>query len=595
MSELNQKWRRSQRVAEVSEAHLGQELCLMGWCAKQRDLGNIVFIMLRDRSGELQLVFDQDSPEQVLEEAKKLRSEYVIGVKGRLRERSAPNPEHPTGRYELQVSELILYSKSETPPFYIEDGDTARESLHLEYRYLDLRRPEMRDRIIFRSRFNKFTRDWFDREGFLEIETPYLVKSTPEGARDYLVPSRVHQGKFFALPQSPQILKQILMVSGFDRYMQIARCFRDEDLRADRQPEFTQIDAEMSFVEQEDVFNIVDRYFHDLFRELMDVELPQPLPRMSYAEAMRDYGSDKPDLRFGMKLIDVTEHARKIDFKVLQDNTQEGRSVLAIVAPQAEFSRRDLDRLTETVKTYGAQGLLWLACEAEPRSSFNKFMTPEWAEELCRLTGAEEGDYIFMVGDQTATARKALGALRLALGEQLGLIDEEAWRFVWVTDFPMFEYDEEIDGYVPAHHPFTSPLPEDRDKLQSEPWACRAQCYDIVLNGNELLSGSIRIHDADLQREIFDLLGMSEEEIQARFGFLLKAFRYGVPPHGGFAIGLDRLVMLMSKGKSIRDVIAFPKVQNSSCLMSEAPSSVPQADLDALGIEIQASVKEQDE
>ncbi|MDO5737713.1 MAG: aspartate--tRNA ligase [Eubacteriales bacterium] len=589
----DRKWRRTQRVAEVSEQDLGKELCLMGWCARQRDLGNIVFIVLRDRSGELQLVFDEEAGDGLVEQAKALRSEYVIGVKGVLRERESANPDMPTGKWELAVKDLIVYSKAETPPFYIEDTDNSRESLHLEYRYLDLRRPKMRDKMIFRHKFNKFTRDWFDAEGFLEIETPYLVKSTPEGARDYLVPSRVHQGKFFALPQSPQILKQILMVSGFDRYMQLARCFRDEDLRADRQPEFTQIDAEMSFVDQEDVFDVVERYFHDLFKELLDYDIQLPVQRMTYADAMRDYGTDKPDLRFDLKLVDITELVQDTDFRVLSANTKPGHRVVAIKVSGAEFSRREIDKLTEVVRTYGAKGLLWIQkTAAELRSSFSKQVTPELLGSIAEKMLVQEGDYIFIVGDEDLVASRALGQLRLELAKQLELIPENTWAPLWVIDFPMFEYDDELEAYVPAHHPFTSPLPEDRDKLRTEPENCRAQSYDFVLNGNELLSGSIRIHDADLQHEIFDLLGMSEEEIQKRFGFLIKAFRYGVPPHGGFAIGLDRLVMLMTNSDSIRDIIAFPKVQNSACLMSEAPSSVPEADIEALGLELKEAAKE---
>ncbi|MDO5733864.1 MAG: aspartate--tRNA ligase [Eubacteriales bacterium] len=593
MAEQLAGWKRSKRVAEVTAADLNSELCLMGWCSTQRDLGNILFLLLRDRSGELQLVFDEDSPRDLLEQAKKVRSEYVIAVKGTLRRRSAPNPELPTGLWELAVSELKILSTAETPPFYIDDEDKSRESLHLEYRYLDLRRPKMRERMIFRHRLTKFTRDWFDREGFLEIETPFLVKSTPEGARDYLVPSRVHPGKFFALPQSPQIFKQILMVAGLDRYMQIARCFRDEDLRADRQPEFTQIDVEMSFVDQEDVFAIAEAYFHDLFAELMAVDIPLPLPRLTWAEAMRRFGSDKPDMRFGMELKDITELAKELDFKVLSEHTVEGHSVQAIVAEKAKFSRKEIDRLSEVVKNYKAKGLLWLLNEDEVRGSFLKFVTPEWCERLFSEVNAEKGDYVFIVADQTEIARNAIGHLRLELAQCLDLIPKNSWNLLWVVDFPMFEYDEESQRYVPAHHPFTSPLPEDLDRLDTEPQNCHAQCYDLVLNGNELTSGSIRIHDSKLQHKIFDLLGLPETEIEERFGFLLKAFRYGVPPHGGFAIGLDRLLMLLTDSDSIRDVIAFPKVQNSSCLMSEAPSPVPSADIEILGLELSAETAAQ--
>lgn len=592
MAEHLGDWRRSCRAAELTASDVGRELTLMGWCHNQRDLGNIVFLMLRDRSGEIQLVFDDTAPAELREKAKKVRNEDVIAAKGVLRRRSAPNPELKTGLWELEVAELKILSRSETPPFYIEDDVNAREALRLEYRFLDLRRPIVQSRIMFRHRLTKFTRDWFDNEGFLEIETPYLVKSTPEGARDYLVPSRVHPGKFFALPQSPQIFKQLLMVAGYDRYMQIARCFRDEDLRADRQPEFTQIDIEFSFVDQEEIFATTERYFRDLFDELMGVKLELPIPRLTYDEAMRRFGSDKPDMRFGMELHDVTDLASELDFRVLKDNTVKGHSVQAICAKGGgDIKRREIDKLTELAKTYKAGGLLWIAPGEELRGSFLKFIDEDWANRLFERVGAEDGDMVFLIADKNNVALNATGQLRLALGERLGLISDKAWKLLWVYNFPMFEEDEETGEFVPAHHPFTMPLEADVDRLTTDPESCHAQCYDLVLNGNELCSGSIRIHDADLQKTIFDLLGLPEEEIQARFGFLLKAFRYGVPPHGGLAIGLDRLVMLLTHADSIRDVIPFPKVQNSSCLMTDAPSAVPLEDIHILGLDLSDEAK----
>ncbi|HHT23978.1 MAG TPA: aspartate--tRNA ligase [Clostridiaceae bacterium] len=579
--------KRSCLVAEFTPEQQDSELTLMGWCHRQRDIGNLVFITLRDRSGELQLVIDDQSPAEILDIARQVRSEFVLACKGILRKRQDVNPDMPTGEWELHVQELRILSKAKTPPFYIEENIDTGEALRLEYRYLDLRRPDLQRKIIKRHQITKWTRDFFEQQGFIEIETPMLIKSTPEGARDYLVPSRVFPGKFFALPQSPQLYKQLLMLSGFDRYMQIVKCFRDEDLRADRQPEFTQIDLEMSFVQAADIMEIIEKYLFFLWDKSEGCQINLPIPRLTYTEALRRFGLDNPDLRFGMELHNVSELAAQTDFRVFSGAIEAGGSVQLIVVPQgSSMTRREIDSLTDYVKDYRAKGLAWLALEEEPRGSFLKFIDQTWIEQVKTQVAAETGDLLLFVADQTAVVYDALGHLREEVAARLNLIDQNKWSFVWITEFPMFEYNEEEDRYVAVHHPFTSPMDEDLHLLDTNPEQCRAKAYDIVLNGNEIGGGSIRIHDEHLQNKVFDLLGLSEEESAERFGFLLKAFQYGVPPHGGLAFGLDRLVMLLTDSTSIRDVIAFPKVQNSSCLMSNAPSPVAEDQLAELGIEL---------
>lgn len=585
---------RSCRVAEFTAEMLGQELCLMGWCHRQRDLGKLCFITLRDRSGELQLVADEDSPEEVLKKAQSVRGEYVIACRGILRERQDPNPDMPTGAYELHLSEIRILSEAATPPFYIEDELDVREALRLQYRYLDLRRPLMQEKLIRRHQIAQFTRRWFDREGFLDIETPYLIKSTPEGARDYLVPSRMFPGEFFALPQSPQIYKQLLMCSGFDRYMQIARCFRDEDLRADRQPDFTQIDVEMSFVDEEAVMGTIERYITDLFRELMNYDIPQPLRRMTWEEAMNRFGSDKPDLRFAMEIHDLSELAAETEFKVFTDALASGGTIRALAVPGgAALKRRRLDELTQFVRDNGGKGLIWMAVEEPARGSAAKFLDADFVRRAAGLCGAENGDMLLMLADEKYAALEVLGRLRLEVARSLDLIPEDRWEMLWITEFPMFEYDPEEGRFVAKHHPFTMPMEEDLAKLETDPASVRAKAYDFVLNGNELGGGSIRIHDRDLQKRIFELIGLSPEMAAKRFGFLLQAFEYGVPPHGGLAFGLDRIVMLLTHADSIRDVIAFPKVQNSSCLMSRCPSEVAPKQLEELGLAININEKQE--
>lgn len=588
MAESIRGLKRSHLVADITPQEEGKELTLMGWCHKQRDLGNLVFITLRDRSGELQLVIDDTADETTREKAAKVRSEYVLAVKGALRKRVSPNPDMPTGEWELSVNELRILSEAKTPPFYIEDGVDAREALRLEYRYLDLRRPEMQRKLIQRHQITKLTRDFFDREKFLEVETPMLIKSTPEGARDYLVPSRVFPGNFFALPQSPQLFKQLLMLSGYDRYMQIARCFRDEDLRADRQPEFTQIDLEMSFVSEDDVMSVVERYLAELFEKTKDHKLELPLRRLTWKEAMERFGSDKPDTRFGMELVDISDLAAETEFRVFSGAVKDGGKVALICVPGgADMKRREIDGLTDFAKTYGAKGLAWATSEAEPRGSFLKFVDSDWLRKVFDRADAGDNDLILIVADKPAVVYDALGHLRVEIAERRDMIPEDEWDLLWVTEFPMFEKDEENDRLVAMHHPFTSPMEEDVELLETDPEAVRARAYDIVLNGNEIGGGSIRIHDQAMQAKILKLIGFTEEESKERFGFLLDAFAYGVPPHGGLAFGLDRMVMLLTKSDSIRDVIAFPKVQNSSCLMTKAPGRVDDKQLEELGLSIE--------
>lgn len=575
--------KRTNMCGELSKANEGQEVVLMGWVAKQRDLGGVSFVDLRDRTGIVQIVCNDKAPH--------LGREYVVEVKGkvRLRNEDTVNANLLTGEIEIAAEEVNILSKAETPPFDIEEGSDTNEAVRLKYRYLDLRRPDMQRNIYLRHKITKIARDYFDENGFLEIETPMLTKSTPEGARDYLVPSRVNKGTFYALPQSPQIYKQILMVSGFDRYIQITRCFRDEDLRADRQPEFTQIDLEMSFVDREDVMTVNEGFIKRVVKEVQGKDIPVPFARMTYKEAMDRYGSDKPDTRFDMELVDLSDIVKNCGFQVFKNAVEAGGSVRAIcVKGGAEkLSRRDLDGLTEFAKIYKAKGLAWIKLDnGEMNSPITKFLSEQEVEDILKAAGAEDGDVVLFVADKNSIVFDALGALRLEIGKRLGLIDEDKLNFLWVTEFPLLEYSEEEKRYVAVHHPFTSPMDEDIELLDSAPEKARAKAYDIVLNGTELGGGSIRIHRSELQQQMFKLLGFTEESAEARFGFLLEAFKYGTPPHGGIAYGLDRFAMLLTNSSSIREVIAFPKVQTASEVMSGAPDVVDKKQLDELHIKL---------
>ena len=582
--------KRSHKCAELTSANIGETVTVMGWVQKQRNLGSLVFVDLRDRSGILQLVFT-DKDGEMFEKAKTIRSEYVLAVVGTVAARApeAVNKKMETGEIEITAKELRILSVSETPPIYIEENSDVNEITRLKYRYLDLRRPDMQRNFILRHRVAKVARDYYDDNGFLEVETPILIKSTPEGARDYLVPSRVHPGKFFALPQSPQLYKQLLMVSGFDRYFQIAKCFRDEDLRADRQPEFTQIDIEMSFVNVDDVLTTNEGFIKRVFKEALNVELDTPFLRMPYAEAMERFGSDKPDIRFGMELVNVSDLVAECGFKVFTDAIVNGGSVRAINAKGcAKFSRKEIDALVEVVKTYKAKGMAWISIDSnnEIKSSFAKFMSEDEMKALLERTQAEAGDLICFVADRNSVVYDALGQLRLEVARKLDVLNHDEFRFLWVTEFPLFEYDEEEGRYAAKHHPFTCPMDEDIELLDTDPGKVRAKAYDIVLNGVELGGGSIRIHIQELQAKMLKMLGFTEEDANRKFGFLLDAFKYGTPPHGGMAFGLDRMIMLMAKTSSIRDVIAFPKVQNASSPMDNAPDIVDEKQLQELHIDI---------
>ena len=594
MGELLQGWKRSGYCAEPTEAQIGETLTLMGWVDNRRDLGGLIFIELRDRTGVMQIVFDEsENAADVFQQAESIRSEFVLAVRGKLVKRDAEtiNPRLSTGTIELRASELKILSKSETPPFAIADDVGTQESLRLKYRYLDLRRPDMQRVLMTRHRIAKIARDYYDQNGFVEIETPMLGKSTPEGARDYLVPSRVHPGEFYALPQSPQQFKQLLMLSGFDRYFQIAKCFRDEDLRADRQPEFTQIDLEMSFVDEDDVMTINEGFMQKVFKEVLDVDISLPLPRMPYQEAMDRFGSDKPDTRFGLELVDVSDIAKEVEFQVFSGALKSGGSVRAINAKNTvdRLARREIDALVEYVKQYRAKGLAWISITADGqlKSAITKFMTEDQIQAIIQRCDGQPNDTLFFVADgDDSVVYAALGALRLELARKFELIDQNRWDLLWVTDFPLLEYSPEEKRYVAMHHPFTSAKDEDLHLLANDPGAVRAKAYDIVLNGNELGGGSIRIHTPDMQAKMFELLGFTDEQAKEQFGFLMNAFQYGAPPHGGLAFGLDRLVMLLTGATSIRDVIAFPKIQNASDPMTEAPSGVDRKQLKELSIKI---------
>jgi len=590
MADTMKGLKRTHYCAGVGEEAIGQRVVVAGFVQKLRDKGSLVFIDLRDRTGILQLMFDDSTPAQLREKAAGVRGEFVLMAAGTVRERASKNPDLPTGAVEVLVDDLRILSRAETPPFEITGETNVKEELRLRHRYLDLRRGEMQRTMQLRHRIVKVTRDYYDENGFLEIETPVLIKSTPEGARDYLVPSRVHAGSFYALPQSPQLYKQLLMLSGYDRYMQIARCFRDEDLRADRQPEFTQIDLEMSFVGEEDVMAVNEGFIASVMDKVLGVKIETPFRRIPYAEAMDRYGSDKPDTRFGLELCDLTGLLRDCGFQVFSGAVAAGGSVRAINVKGAAdvLSRKEIDKLTEFVRTYRAKGLAFtrLAAAGEA-SSYEKFLSEGERAALRGAVGAAEGDVILIVADaDNDVVYDSLGALRVQLAQRLGLIPEGSFDLLWVVDFPLFEYDPDENRYVAKHHPFTAPKPEDVDKLESAPGEVRARAYDMVLNGCEVGGGSIRINDPALQQRMFTALGMDEETQQERFGFLLEAFRYGVPPHGGMAFGLDRLVMLMLNKQSIRDVIAFPKVQNASDLMSRCPSPVDEKSLEELHIAI---------
>lgn len=586
MSELMMGWKRTGMCAEFGKESVGRQVTLMGWVNSRRDLGGLIFLWLRDRSGLMQITFDRNDPGCDFSKAETVRGEYVVAVRGVIAARAEKdvNPLLPTGEIEVRATELKILSAAATPPFEIEDDVRAREELRLKYRYLDLRRPCMQANLMLRNRISMAAREYLHENGFMEVETPILQKSTPEGARDYLVPSRVHPGAFYALPQSPQIFKQLLMVSGTDRYYQVARCFRDEDLRADRQPEFTQIDMELSFVEAEDVMAINEGLLQRVFRDAMGVEISVPFKRISYAEAMNRYGSDKPDTRFGLELKDLSEIVRGCGFKVFADAVAGGGSVRAIKI-DTQLPRKEVDALGEFVKTYGAKGLAWMQVKEEGvHSPIAKFLTDDVICTICTAMGAKAGDSIFFVADKNSVVFTALGALRLKLADRLSLIPENSFDLLWVTEFPLLEYSEEEGRFVAMHHPFTSPMDEDLDKLESDPGAVRAKAYDIVLNGNEIGGGSIRIHSAPLQERMFALLGFTKEQAWERFGFMMEAFKYGTPPHGGLAYGLDRLAMILGGCSSIRDMIAFPKVQNASCLMTQAPAEVEAKQLEELCI-----------
>lgn len=582
--------KRTDYCGELTKEKIGEEVTVAGWVQRQRDLGGLIFVDLRDRSGIIQLAFDDKTDPAVFEKAGTLRSEFVVMAKGKVRMRSSVNTEIPTGEIEIEVYELKILGESETPPFEILPDSAAKEELRLKYRYLDLRRAPLQRNILMRHKIAKVTRDYFDENGFIEIETPTLIKSTPEGARDYLVPSRVHKGSFFALPQSPQLYKQLLMLSGFDRYMQIARCYRDEDLRADRQPEFTQIDLEMSFVEKEDVFAIAEGYIKRLFKDVLDADIPTPLTRLTYTEAMENYGSDKPDTRFDMKIKDLSDIVENCGFGVFADTVKNGGTVRAITAKNAAgvYTRKEIDKLTEEAKGIGAKGLAFIRwVEDAPSCSFAKFMTEEELKAIYERTGAEKGDVVLIVADRKKTALSVLGALRLTVAKRLDIIPEQ-FNFLWITEFPFFEYNEETGSWDAMHHPFTKPLDECIQYLDNAPEKVFADAYDLVLNGIELSSGSIRITDPELQKHMFKALGLSDEEAYQKFGFLTDAFRFGAPPHGGMGIGLDRLTMLMCGCDNLRDVVAFPKVSNSSELMSGAPSQVDEKQLCELSIAVTA-------
>ncbi len=589
MAEFLTGMKRTDYCGTLRADNIGQEVVVCGWVQRQRDLGQLIFIDLRDRTGIVQLALDDTTDKAVFEKASTVRSEYVLGVRGLVRERSAKNKDIPTGDIEIEVKELRILSESETTPFEIIDNCPTAELTRLKYRYLDLRRPELQKNLLFRHKVAKVTRDFFDENGFIELETPMLIKSTPEGARDFLVPSRIHKGSFYALPQSPQMYKQLCMVAGFDRYMQIARCFRDEDLRADRQPEFTQIDLEMSFVDMEDILDLGERYIKRLFKDVMDIDIPTPFPRYTYNEVMERFGSDKPDTRFAMEIVNLSEEVKNTEFAVFKNALTGGGSVRAITVKNAvkTYTRKEIDKLTEFAKGIGAKGLAWIRLtEDNMASSFAKFMTEEEMQAILQKTGTVTGDVVLVVADtDTNIVLSTLGALRIECAKRMNIIPK-GYNFLWVVKFPFFEYDKESGEWLAMHHPFTSPTDDCMDKLDGNKGEVYAKAYDMVLNGTELSSGSIRITNPDLQKKMFSMLGLSDEEAYTKFGFLMDAFKFGAPPHGGMGIGLDRLVMQMLGAPTLRDVVLFPKVQNASEPMTNAPAGVDPQQLTDLGIQI---------
>jgi aspartyl-tRNA synthetase len=591
MAESMQGLKRTHRCAELSSANVGEIVTIMGWVQKNRNKGGLVFVDVRDRSGIIQVVFEEGkSDEELIEKAAKLRAEFVVAVTGRVEKRSgAVNENLATGEIEVVPEQMRILAESETPPFPIEENSKTKEELRLKYRYLDLRRPDLQRNLMMRSKVATLTRQFLAEEGFCEIETPILIGSTPEGARDYLVPSRIHQGHFYALPQSPQLFKQLLMCSGYDRYFQIAKCFRDEDLRADRQPEFTQIDMELSFVDVDDVIEINERLLAKLFKEVLGLEVTLPIPRMTWQEAMDRFGSDKPDIRFGMELCDVTEIVKDCEFAVFQGAIENGGSVRGINAKgQGNMPRKKIDKLVSFAKDYGAKGLAYIAIQEDgtAKSSFSKFMKDEEMSALIAAMGGGNGDLLLFAADKNTVVWDVLGALRLELARQMELLDKSEYKFLWVTEFPLLEWSEEQGRYTAKHHPFTMPMEEDLGYIDSDPGRVRAKAYDIVLNGNEIGGGSVRIFNPEIQNKMFEVLGFTPEQANEQFGFLLTAFKYGVPPHAGLAYGLDRLVMLMAKEESIRDVIAFPKVKDASDLMTDAPTAVEKKQLEELGLSV---------
>ena len=586
--ETLKNFKRTHKCAQLGEKNIGETVIVMGWTQGYRQLGALTFIDLRDISGIVQLSFSEDFSKEAFQKAQTVRNEYVLAAKGEVVERSAVNDKIKTGHIEIQVTELRILNKSETPPFAVEEGSNVKDETRLKFRYLDLRRPDVQKNLIARHKIAQTARSFYSDNGFLEIETPMLTKSTPEGARDYLVPSRIHQGKFYALPQSPQLYKQILMLSGMDRYFQIVKCFRDEDLRADRQPEFTQIDLEMSFVEEDDVMNVNEQFLKKLFKEMLNKDIELPLRRIPYKEAMSKYGSDKPDTRFGLELCDISEVIKNCEFKVFKGALENGGSVRGInIKGGAAFSRKEIDSLGEFVKTYRAKGLAWLSLNDEGyKSSFAKFMKEEEVENIISAMKGESGDLLVFVADKNNVVFDSLGALRLEVAKRMNLIEPGTYDLLWVTEFPLLEYSEEEQRFTAMHHPFTAPMDEDIEYLKTDPGKVRAKAYDIIINGYEAGGGSIRIYNSDLQQTMFETLGFTKEEAWNRFGFLLEAFKYGTPPHGGLAYGLDRLVMILTGCDNIKDVIAFPKVQNASELMTNAPDVVDEKQLEELSIEV---------
>ncbi len=594
---MKQNLKRTCMCAELSAKDENKNVTLMGWVNGRRNLGSLLFVVLRDRTGIVQATFNEETDKALFDKANEVRSEYVVAVKGTVKKRDDYNinPNMKTGQIEVIAEDIVILNESETPPFEIIDDLNVREENKMKYRYLDLRRPSMQKNIQLRHKITKSARDYFDRNGFLEIETPMLIKSTPEGARDYLVPSRVHPGKFYALPQSPQMYKQLLMLSGMDRYMQIVKCFRDEDLRADRQPEFTQIDLEMSFVDIDDVIAVNEGFLKTVFKEVLDVDIKTPFTRLTYAEAMERFGSDKPDTRFGYELCDLSDAVKNCGFKVFAGAVESGGSVrcINIKGKKDNYTRKEIDNLTEYVKTYRAKGLAWMAFEEnEVRSPIAKFLTAEELDQIKQIAGAEIGDILFIVADKNEVVFDALGALRVEIAKRLGILDKNQYNFLWVTEFPLLEYDEEEGRFAAKHHPFTLPMEEDMHLLDTEPGKVRANAYDIILNGSEIGGGSLRIYKSELQKKMFEVLNISPEQAELRFGFLLEAFKYGAPPHAGLAYGLDRLVMIMGGCDSIREVMAFPKMQNASELMSNAPDEVDEKQLKELSLKIDVKKKE---